>query len=83
MVTHTVGHALDEKRLRVLGAVPLCMLNRRTDGENVIAVDAEGSDAVARPTRGNSITSILLRRGRRDGKAVVSHDEAERRAGRL
>ena len=42
------------------------------DGEDVVAVDADGVDAVADATARDAVAAVLLQCGRRDGVPVVA-----------
>lgn len=74
-MTDAVGHALDQKGALLCGGDLASMANRRSHGQNVVAVDADRRDAVGGPTRGDAVRGVLLRRGRRNGKSVVSDYE--------
>lgn len=45
------------------------------DGEDIVAVDADGVDAVANAAAGDAVAAVLFQRWGRDCKAVVAADE--------
>lgn len=72
----TVGQGLDEDGLAaVLEGELAGFLDGLADGPDVVAVDADGVDAIANAAAGDAVTAVLLKRGRGNGVAVVAADE--------
>lgn len=76
MVRDAVAHRFDQDRF------PAVLQRHRprfpggfADGEDVVAVDADGVDAVSDPAARDAVAPVLFQGGRRDGVAVVAADE--------
>ena len=72
----TVGHRFDQNGSLLREGFGFCGLNSGSDGESVVTVHTDGEHSVAWTTRGNAVSSELLRGGGGDGVAVVSDEEA-------
>jgi len=76
MVADAVGHHFDEDGLAaVFEGEDARLFGRAAHGEDVVAVDAEGGDAVACAARRDAVAPVLVAGGRRDGVAVVAAEE--------
>ena len=76
MVTHAVGHHFDEDGLAaVLERKAPCVRGGAAHGEDVVAVDAEGRDAVACAARGDAVAPVLVRGWCRNRVPIVAADE--------
>lgn len=49
------------------------------DGEDVVAVNSDGGDAVRRTPDSDAVTAVLLARRRGDGVTVVSAEEKQKK----
>ena len=77
MVADTVAHCFDEDRFTAVvveGALARCKCDG-SDGEDVVAVNADCVDAVADAARGDPVATILFEGRCGDGVSVVTADE--------
>ena len=76
VVRDAVAHRLDEDGFPAVGEGDAARFLRCfVDGEDVVAVDADGVDAVAYAAAGNAVAAILFQGWGGDGVAVVAADE--------
>lgn len=76
MVRDAVAHRFDQDRFpAVLQRHRPRFLGGFADGEDVVAVDTDGVDAVADPAARDTVAPVLFQGGRGDGVAVVAADE--------
>lgn len=76
MVRDAVAHRLDEDGFPAVGEGDAARFLRCfVDGEDVVAVDADGVDAVAYAAAGDAVAAILFQGRGGDGVAVVAADE--------
>lgn len=76
VVRDAVAHRLDEDGFPAVGEGNAARFLRCfVDGEDVVAVDADGVDAVAYAAAGDAVAAILFQGRGGDGVAVVAADE--------
>ena len=76
MVGNAIAHRFDEDRFAaVLERHSACFFCGFSDGEDVVAVNADSVDAVTDSSACDAVATILLQCGGGDGVAVVSTEE--------
>lgn len=76
MVRDAVAHRFDEDGFAAVGEGHAAgLLGGFAHGEDVVAVDADGVDAVADASAGDAVASVLLEGWGGDGVAVVAAQE--------
>mmetsp|Transcript_50035 Transcript_50035/g.125687 ORF Transcript_50035/g.125687 Transcript_50035/m.125687 type:complete len:325 (+) Transcript_50035:424-1398(+) len=75
MMTHTIGHGLNQSRFLLLDSSSTSFACSMLDRKYVVSVHTNRIDTVADTTRDNTVTTILFLHTRADGVLVVPAEE--------
>jgi hypothetical protein len=72
MMADSVRHRFDQYTLLAFYRSSPGFAHRRQDREGIITVDSDSIESISRPSRSDTISSILINDGCRDGKSDLS-----------